>query len=75
MLRRVEQLYQARPMVGQRMVARLAAEGGVHAFVLGLGERGGHPLGDIQPGEGGDPVDAALRTVDKTLPAGISKRN
>ena len=75
-LGRLEHLDHARPVVGQRVVHRLAAQRGEELLVGLLRQRRGHAVGGVQPRQRRDRVDAALaaRPRSPSSPAASGSR-
>ena len=67
----VEQLDQPRPVGGQAVVDRFAAQRFVELLVLGLRQRRGHAVGGVQPRQRRGLVDARILAVDEALPADL----
>ena len=70
-LRRVHELDDPGPVVGQRVVDGLAAQGRDELLVGLLCARGRHAVGDVQPGQRRDAVDAAVGAVGEPVPADV----
>ena len=67
----IQQLDEPRPVRGQSVVDRLAAERIEEPFIFDLGQGRGHAVGGVQPRQRSRLVHARIDPVDKSLPADL----
>ena len=70
-LGRLEGFDEPGPVEGQRVVDGFAAQDLVHPVVVDLGPGRLHAVGGVEPGQRGDPVDAAVVALDESFPADL----
>ena len=70
-LGRVKKLDDPRPMRGQGLMDRLAAQCFVHPVVFLVRQGSGHPIGNVEAGQRSGLVDPASGALHQTLPADL----